>query len=187
LRKSLASALTRGLNIQLPGNELASGSLFAVFGDERGVDAGLLSSLALTGANSAGMGDNALRSGDGLLTAAEVSELQLSDPDLVVLSACDTGLGSIAAGEGVMGLQRAFQTAGAKCVVGSLWQVSDEETRALMLNFYDSLWIQKLSKIEALRQAQVKMLNRDKDGGRPSGKRTSPYYWAAFVLSGDWR
>jgi CHAT domain-containing protein len=90
-----------------------------------------------------------------------------------------------------LGLQRAFQVAGARTVVASLWQVDDRATRTLMVDFYQNLWRKNMTKLEALRQAQLTMLREGvKRGlGEPETKmrRLPPYYWAAFVLSGDWR
>jgi len=160
----------------------------------------LLSGIALTGANQPAREN----SDDGILTALEVSALDLHQTEMVVLSACETGLGRAAGGEGVLGLQRAFQLAGTRTVVASLWQVDDKATEVLMQEFYEKLWKQKLPKLEALRQAQLSMLRagakrlQAKEGGqrgldldpaqpaREDG-RLPPYYWAAFVLSGDWR
>jgi CHAT domain-containing protein len=116
--------------------------------------------------------------------------MELRGVELVVLSACDTGLGRVAGGEGVLGLQRAFQVAGARTTVTSLWKVSDRETQQLMSRFYENLWDKKLSKVEALRQAQLWMLREGNVRGLdlPADNRTlPPRYWAAFVLSGDWR
>ena len=111
-----------------------------------------------------------------------------------MLSACETGLGEVAGGEGILGLQRAFQTAGAKSVVATLWQVRDDAARSLMIDFYDNLWRKKMSKAEALRQAQLTMLREGVKRGLGSDdqpadakRRLPPYYWAGFVLSGDWR
>ena len=93
-----------------------------------------------------------------------------------------------------IGLQRAFQVAGAKSVVASLWKVPDSATARLMQRFYENLWEKKMGKLEALREAQIWML-RDK-GNRglalpkdapKDDEPLPPYYWAAFVLSGDWR
>ena len=126
------------------------------------------------------------------MTALEAAELNLGKVELAVLSACETGLGTEAGGEGLLGLQRAFQVAGARTVVASLWSVDDKATRSLMEDFYENLWQKNLSRLEAMRRAQRRMLDEgftrgmvrpDKDGP----KRVPPFYWAAFVLSGDWR
>src|SRR5262249_7608447 len=135
---------------------------------------------------------------DGIWTALEVAEQDLRGTELVVLSACETGLGESAGGEGLLGLQRAFQVAGAECVVASLWKVDDEATRLLMETFYHNLWNKRLGKLEALRQAQLSLLNGEVTNGRGrgfgeaepesvSGKsgRTHPRFWAAWLLSGD--
>jgi CHAT domain-containing protein len=150
----------------------------------------LLSGLALSDANR----EPKPGEEDGILTALEVSEMDLSKLELAVLSACETGLGKVAGGEGILGMQRAFQIAGARSVISSLWKVDDRATRALMTGLYAAAWDTKkiVSRAEALRQAQLSMLKdgikrgmvREDDKG---AKRTPPYYWAAFVLSGDWR
>jgi CHAT domain-containing protein len=162
---------------------------------------GLLSGIVLTGANQS----PADGKDDGILTALEVGEMDLSRVDLVTLSACETGLGPTAGGEGLLGLQRAFQTAGARTTVASLWRVSDKATQTLMSRFYANLWSKKMPKLEALRQAQLAILrgdaNRDVelasratrrgtallDYTTDDRKRLPPFYWAAFILSGDWR
>src|SRR5439155_18188593 len=95
---------------------------------------------------------------DGILTGEEVAALDLAGTELVVLSACETGVGEVAGGEGVFSLQRAFHLAGARTVIGSLWKVNDEATEALMVAFYQNLWQKKLGKLEALRQAQLALL-----------------------------
>jgi len=136
---------------------------------------------------------------DGILTAEEIGTMNLDGAGLVILCACETGLGQTAGGEGLLGLQRAFPSAGARAVVASLWNVPDDETRTLMEEFYTNLWQRKLSPLESLRRAQLEMLARpirpgqqrgyqrlDGAAATSSGKR-SPYFWAAFVLSGDWR
>jgi len=111
---------------------------------------------------------------------------------LVVLSACETGRGRVAGGGGVLGLQRAFQVAGARTALASLWKVPDTQTTQLMSEFYRRLWDAKtpVSRAEALRQAQLWMLaNADRSGLQlPEAKPgVPPHVWAAFVLSGDWR
>ena len=127
--------------------------------------------------------------------------MDLRSVDLAVLSACETGLGKLEAGEGVLGLQRALQVSGTGTVVATLWQIPDEPTRFLMERFYANLWDKKLPKLEALREAQVWMLREGKrheglsrglesvGDNEPKNQagRLPPYYWAAFVLSGDWR
>ena len=128
--------------------------------------------------------------GETILTALEAAELEAGKTELLVLSACDTGRGQVAGGEGVLGLQRAFELAGTRSVVASLWHVPDEETHQLMREFYRRVWSNKpVSKAEALRQAQIWMLKNWKRGldvAEPTGS-PRPYFWAAFVLSGDWR
>ena len=109
---------------------------------------------------------------DGVLTALEVLGLPLNGTQLVVLSACETGVGEIHAGEGVYGLRRAFQEAGAKSVVNSLWPVSDEATRQLMTEFYKNMF-EGVPARQALKQAQLKLLDSE---------WSNPYYWSAFVL-----
>jgi CHAT domain-containing protein len=158
----------------------------------------LLSGLALSDANrQPKRGEE-----DGVLTALEVSEMDLSRLELAVLSACETGLGKVMAGEGMLGMQRAFQAAGARSVVASLWKVDDEATRVLMADFYSLAWDAKSPAplADALRKAQVALMHGRTLDGRPRGVgklpekvvkgvggRLPPYYWAAFVLSGDWR
>ncbi len=139
----------------------------------------VLTGLVLAGANQ-GSG--------GLLTGEEIVDLPLGDAELVVLSACETGLGTTAGGEGIFGLQRAFHLAGARTTIASLWQVDDDATQALMVEVYRNLWQRGLTKAEALRQAQIAALHgklHQPPGN--GGGALSPYFWAAFVMSGDWR
>ncbi|MEM9657324.1 MAG: CHAT domain-containing protein [Planctomycetota bacterium] len=145
-----------------------------------GFHPGLLSGVVFAGANGADPGDE----DDGVLTALEASALDLEGVQLAVLSACETGLGEAAGGEGVLGLQRAFQLAGVKTVVSSLWKVPDRATSQLIQRFYANLWGRGLSGAEALREAQIWMLR----GGDDQAERASvpPEDWAAFTLSGDW-
>jgi CHAT domain-containing protein/Tfp pilus assembly protein PilF len=114
---------------------------------------------------------------NGLLQAWEILESVRLDADLVTLSACDTGLGKQAGGEGLLGLARAFQYAGARSVLASLWNVSDRSTAELMKHFYGYLKAGK-TKDEALRAAQIDMIH---------SARSHPFHWAAFELIGDWR
>lgn len=116
---------------------------------------------------------------DGVLTAYEASQLNLQGTELVVLSACETGLGMTAAGEGVFGLRRGLQMAGAEAVLMSLWAVPDAETRELMTLFYGK-WLAGKDKHVALREAQLEM--REKVKAR-TGEEL-PFFWGAFVLVG---
>ena len=141
----------------------------------------LLSGLALAGANRrAAAGPN---EDDGILTAEEVASLNLEGVEWAVLSACDTGVGEIKAGEGVFGLRRAFQVAGARTVVMSLWSVDDQATRAWMRALYEGRFQKQLSTADAVHTASLSLL-RDR---RAKGQSTHPFYWAAFVAAGDWR
>jgi CHAT domain-containing protein len=141
----------------------------------------VLSGLVLAGANLPVPKDEfGIPRGDGgILTAESIAGLLLPDLELVVLSACETGLGEVAGGEGVFGLQRAFHTAGARTVIASLWQVDSESTRALMTRFYRNLWQGRMRPREALRRAQLDMVRHG------PGASAEPYYWAAWVVSGD--
>jgi CHAT domain-containing protein len=142
----------------------------------------LRSGLALAGANYWTSAVHTAGIEDGLLTALEASGLRLYGTDLVVLSACDTGLGEVRTGEGVFGLGRAFLAAGARSLIMSLWKVPDAETVALMDGFYRR-WTGGAAKDVALREAQMDMIQalRARHGAAP------PLLWAAFVLLGDWR
>ncbi len=169
---------------------------------------GLLSGLAFAGANQTD--DSAVPEEDGILRSSEIEVASLNGVELVVLSACETGLGRVANGEGIAGLQRAFQIAGAQSVVASLWKVDDQATVELMKQFYTNLWQKKMPTLDALRDAQITMLNQyDSSTGQIRGlgakpvpkltdpntspadsdtrNRLPPRYWAAFQLSGDWR
>lgn len=128
---------------------------------------------------------------NGLLQAWEIFESVRLDADLVVLSACQSGLGQELGGEGLIGLTRAFQYAGAQTVAATLWQVDDQVTAELMLRFYRHLRAGK-PKDAALRAAQVELVEgpievRDQDGRLRLVDASSPYYWAAFQLHGDWK
>jgi CHAT domain-containing protein/tetratricopeptide (TPR) repeat protein len=123
---------------------------------------------------------------NGLLQAWEIFERVRLDADLVTLSACQTALGKDMGGEGLLGLTRAFLYAGAHSVLGSLWSVSDKSTALLMKRFYGYLKAGK-SRDEALRAAQIDLIHTASPGPASSAGPSSPFRWAAFQLSGDWR
>jgi CHAT domain-containing protein len=143
----------------------------------------LRSGLALAGANHwrrrAGSGLS-----DGLLTALEVQNLDLWGTELVVLSACETGLGKVEVGEGVLGLRRAFQNAGARTVLASLWQVPDRETELLMAAFFRR-WLQGTPPARALRAAQLKLIAALRKDGNPVRRQAPPLWWAGFICHGQ--
>ncbi|MEO1524242.1 MAG: CHAT domain-containing tetratricopeptide repeat protein [Planctomycetota bacterium] len=169
---------------------------------------GLLSGLVMAGANQ--QTANLDNFDDGILRASEIEASRLPDIDLVVLSACETGLGPVAGGEGLTGLHRAFHVAGAQSVIASLWKVDDAATQELMRRFYTNRWIERQSKLDALRNAQLWVLRnpggiadlgiRDaetrgavRDRRKPLANdrkgemtKTSPFFWASFQLSGQW-
>jgi CHAT domain-containing protein/Flp pilus assembly protein TadD len=126
------------------------------------------SGLLMAGAERAMDGGN---NGNGILTAYEAMNLLLDNTEIVILSACQTGLGDVKNGEGVYGLQRAFQVAGAKSIIMSLWKVNDEATQQLMSTFY-KLYSLSNNKLAAFKKAQLELKVKFKD----------PYYWGAFVL-----
>jgi CHAT domain-containing protein len=192
------AAVRSALGNSSGGNRQSGSELSSSRQEVAGFNPGLLSGLVLAGANRTPQDGK----DDGILTALEVAGLDLSHVELATLSACETGLGESAGGEGLLGLQRAFQTAGAKTVVASLWKVPDKATQTLMARFYDNLWNKKLTKLEALREAQrwliregpkqpeltrgLKFAPGPEEASLQLG-RMSPRYWAAFELSGDWR
>jgi CHAT domain-containing protein/tetratricopeptide (TPR) repeat protein len=141
----------------------------------------LLSGLALAGANQ--RRPTRANPEDGILTAEEVSALDLDGVEWAVLSACDTGVGEIKAGEGVFGLRRAFRVAGARTVIMSLWAVEDRSARAWMRPLYEGRLRDHLSTAEAVRHASLAVLAER----RAKGLSTHPFYWAGFVAAGDWR
>ena len=127
------------------------------------------SGLAMAGAN---LGPR------GIVTAREIAGLDWWGTQLVVLSACETGVGAVASGDGVYGLRRALVLAGAASQVVSLWSVSDNATRALMRSYYSQL-TRGIGRAEALRQAKRDLMSQP--------RYAHPYYWAAFIPAGDWQ
>jgi CHAT domain-containing protein len=161
----------------------------------------LYSGVALAGANRPpGTSGN-----DGIVTAFEARQLDLGGVELMVLSACETSLGSDLRGEGLLGLQRAFHIAGVRSMISSLWKVDDAATAELMEALHANLWRRKLPPVEALRQAQLAILDHPERVARRrwelvdrslgakqeelpstgrSRRRSPPAWWAGFVLSG---
>jgi CHAT domain-containing protein/Tfp pilus assembly protein PilF len=167
LLRDLAVADDAGGRLQLP----------SFGGDPR-----LRSGLALAGANQ-WQKRAAKGLSDGWLTALEVENLDLWGTELVVLSACETGLGEVHVGEGVLGLRRAFQLAGARTVVASLWKVPDAETQQLMTDFLQR-WLKGAGKAEALRQAQLELIRRLRASPAAARRSAPPLYWAGFICHG---
>jgi len=194
------AATPAALQAALPKARFAHLATHGFFDERRGrlgMHPGLVSGIVLAG---------------GSLTALEVSELDLSNMELSTMSACETGLGKVAEAEGTLGLQRAFQMAGCRSIVSSLWSVNDAATAVLMDRFHHHLWGGKrLPKAEAMRLAQIEVMRnpewvedrvkklRGVAGLRGVGKaserivsgtsvrRSPPAWWAAWQLSGDWR
>ena len=140
----------------------------------------LRSGIALAGAN------NALKSGgtgksDGIVTAEKILGFRLKGTEMVVLSACETGVGEVKTGEGVFGLRRAFTQAGAKSLVMSMWPVPDKETKELMIEFYKNILSGKMNRCQALRLAALKEMKivMERYG------HANPLYWGAFVFMGE--
>jgi CHAT domain-containing protein/tetratricopeptide (TPR) repeat protein len=173
----------------------------------------LLSGLVLAGADRKGKGGAETFDPDGgILTGEGLLALPLEHLELAVLSACETGLGDVAGGEGVFGLQRAFHVCGCKNVIASLWKVNDDATAALMALFYHKLWKENKPPLVALREAQLTLYHHperipalakerglklddvvalpagaEKDPKRPTTGKAPVKLWAAFVLSGAGR
>jgi CHAT domain-containing protein len=140
-----------------------------------------LSGLILAGANRRNFA--APEQEDGVLTAEEVASLNLSGVEWAVLSGCDTGGGEVRVSEGVLGLRRAFQVAGAKTVIMSLWPVEDQATREWMTTLYEGRLKRRLGTADAVREASLTVLRQR----RAKGLSAHPFYWAPFVAAGDWR
>lgn len=172
-RPSLLHIATHGFF--LTENQISGDKVFGVDVEQANDNPLLRSGLMLANAEQA-MDESAenmeaTSTNNGILTAYEVMTLDLKDTDMVVLSACETGLGEIKSGEGVYGLQRSFQVAGAASVIMSLWKVSDEATKQLMISFYQN-WMNGTSKGVAFSNAQKTLRESFPE----------PYYWGAFVM-----
>ena len=131
----------------------------------------LRSGLALAGANRRASGQD-----DGILTAMEAMSLDLAGTQLVVLSACETGMGDVRTGDGVYGLRRALVLAGAETQIMTLWRIDDEVTHRLMAEYYEKIG-KGMGRSDAMRDATLKMLLNP--------KTANPKYWASFIVSGD--
>jgi len=143
-------------------------------GGQRAVENPLFrSGLIMAGANNAWSDRPVAGVEDGILFSEEIAKLNLLGAGVVVLSACETGLGTVNNSEGVFGLQRAFKLAGAETLIMSLWSVSDEATSIMMREFYRN-WLSGKTKHEAFAQAQRTL--------RADSRFASPFYWAAFVM-----
>ena len=169
---------THGFSFPEPTRELFEGEEGFPSGNEQNLyrlaaNPLMRSGLAFAGANYVWKGnDPEYGKDDGILTAYEISGMNLFDTELVVLSACNTGLGDINYNEGVYGLQRAFRLAGVQTMIVSLWEVPDKETVELMTAFY-SFWGEGMTKKEAFDKAQMKMRHTYPD---------HPEKWAGFVM-----
>ena len=141
----------------------------------------LFSGLALAGANLRDRAPGGAE--DGILTAEEIGSLDLRGTEWAVLSACETGVGEVQAGEGVLGLRRAFQVAGAATLLMSLWSVDDESTRQWMDALYEARFAERLDTAEAVRTAALRVLA----ARRAAGQSEHPFYWGAFIATGSWK
>lgn len=142
----------------------------------------LLSGVALAGANRRPENKANPPEDDGILTAEEIATLDLSNVEWAVLSACDSGAGVVQAGEGVLGLRRAFQIAGARTLIMAMWDVPDDVPRDWMRAMY-TVKVAGATTAAAVREATLRMLKRVRDVGSPA----HPALWGAFIASGDWR
>ena len=173
---TLMHIATHGYFLQDVESTGIAGTAFGISLENANDNPLLRSGLMLAGAGATASGERipSLESNDnGILTAYEAMNLNLEGTDLIILSACETGLGEVKAGEGVYGLQRAFLVAGADALIMSLWKVDDAATQQLMTNFYTQ-WLKLGNKQKAFKQAQLQLMAKYKE----------PYYWGAFVMMG---
>jgi CHAT domain-containing protein/Tfp pilus assembly protein PilF len=176
-----AGAAEANLRQQASGKQILHLATHGFAGVTAGKEARPLGGLALAGANR--RKSAASSADDGILTSEEVMTLDLEGVEWVVLSGCDTGLGQIQQGEGIFGLRRAFQLAGAATVITSLWPVEDTATRGFMRRLYAARLLQKRDTAAAMRVAMMGSLR----ARRAAGQSTHPFYWAGFAAVGDWR
>ena len=164
-----SSATTRGDRVGTSDNKVSQENAVELSWVESSL---LRSGIVFAGTNLRSSGGE-----DGILTALEATNLNLQGTQLVVLSACDTGLGEPSIGEGVYGLRRALAIAGTQSQMMSLWKVDDKVTQESMVNYYQKLK-EGFGRGEALRQVQLEMIDNP--------QQNHPYYWASFIFSGDW-
>jgi hypothetical protein len=169
--------------LPLPSGRVPAAYALSSFsrGEAVGPHPWLMCGLALSGANKGRAAPNnplgIQETDDGVLTGLEIAELKLAGTDLVFLGACSTNVGPTMLGEGVIGLQRAFETAGARSVVTTLWNVNEGATDRFTQTFFQHLWKHQASKLKAFQQAQLATMKR-------GGDSKNPYHWAAWTLSG---
>ena len=138
------------------------------------------SGFLLSGANRFGKESDEAGVEDGVVSAAEIAEMNFSRSPLVVLSACESALGRIRSGEGVYGLRRAFLLAGARTVLSALWKIDDESTAEMMSQLFSSDSVNLPERIRSLQLAQIAKQ-------RAENRPVHPYTWGAFIATGDWR
>lgn len=180
-----AKATERSFRLAAPGKQVLHLATHGFFFEERCGSRDpsrrqpwQLAGLALAGANERGNAPER-----GILTAEDVASLNLDGLQWVVLSGCDTGLGRIEPHEGVFGLRRAFQLAGARTVIMSLWPIDDQAGRKWMVELYRGRFERELDTPQSVRYANLRVLR----SRRSRHLSTHPFYWAGFVAAGDWR